>query len=204
MKRWLFGISILLAPALAQAQTQPGFYGGAGLSFTSAESTAVPGGSGTSTGELFGVSVVGGYLWNGGGTWNFGAELDADISLDGAMDNAFCGIGATGAYMCDLQATVRLRGIVATEVGAGTIFGALGVGAAFGDFATNPANFGPGSIYGVSVGAGFVRPIGGNASIRGEVNYDMFNNANQPIFAFPGLASEWSAVSARVMVIFPF
>ena len=203
MKRWLFGILTLLAPVLAQAQTQPGLYVGGGLSFTSADSTASTNGvsgSGSSTGELFGLSIVSGYLWSGGGTWNFGAELDADFSLNGAIDGASCGSAATGAYMCDHKATVRLRGIVTTQVGAGTIFGALGVGVALGDFADGPFTVSSGSVYGASVGVGFVRPIGGNASIRGELNYDMFNNADQ----FGGQASDWSAVSARVMAIFQF
>jgi len=199
MKRLLIGMIALTVPAMAQAQSQPGFYAGAGLSYTDAESTAFVVFSERSTGNLAGVSVVGGYVWDQG-TWKIGAELDADISIDGAMDSAFCGTAATGEYMCDQTATVRLRGIVATQVGAGTLFGALGVGAVFGDFATNTATVASSSVSGLSVGAGFIRPFGNNFSLRGELNYDLFDQSNQPF----GLSSEWKAISARVMAVRSF
>lgn len=177
-------------------------YTGVGLSFANSNSTAITG-TGSSDGDLTALSIVLGKKWDRG-PLSYALELGADIGFDDtvapSVGNGACGVDADGAYMCSHDGTLRLRGLVGTQLGDAELFGALGVGAAFGDFATAPTTIASGSVYGLTVGTGISYPVNDNISIRGEVHYDYFTGSDQA----GGTESEWDAVSARVMAIFNF
>lgn len=177
-------------------------YTGVGLSFSNGTSTAVTG-TGSSDSEIASLSFILGKKWDNG-QLSYGVELGADIGLDTSATPVAgagaCGVDAVGAYMCSPDATLRLRGLVGTQLGDAELFGALGVGATFGDFATTATTIGSGSVYGLTVGTGVSYPVSNNVSIRGELNYDYFTGSDQP----GGTESEWDALSARVMAIFNF
>lgn len=179
-----------------------GPYSGVGLSFSNATSVAKTG-TGSSDGDVTGLSFILGKKWDRG-PLSYALELGADIALDDSIapvaGSGSCGVDASGSYMCSPDATLRLRGLIGTQLGDASLFGALGVGAAFGDFATDSTTIGSGSVYGLTVGTGISYPVTDRVSIRGELNYDYFTYSDQP----DGTDSEWDALSAQVMAIFNF
>lgn len=194
------GLVLGFAATAAQAQPADGFYGGLGLSFSHAESDAGTG-TGASDAGLTGLSLLVGNRWRRGG-YSLGLELDTDLSFGGGMDPApsgDCLLSADGDYMCEHDATVRLRGVAATQIGGSEIFGAVGLGAAFGSFADSATTNQTGSVYGLSVGAGVSYPLRDNLTLRGEVNYDNFSETGQG-----DGSADYEAVSARVMAVFNF
>ena len=195
---FLFAAAGLLASAQgALAQAEGGPYAGAGLSFAHAESDASAAGS---EGDLTALSFVLGNKWIRG-NYSYAIELDADVNVAGKLkQDGPCGVDAIESYMCEQDATVRLRGLVGTPLGDAELFGAVGVGATFGTFATGETTTGSGSVYGLSLGAGLNYPVGDGMNIRGEVNYDNFSNADQPL----GQDSDWESLSVRLMAVFNF
>jgi hypothetical protein len=200
----LLGLTIaslwLVAGSVVSQDAGP--YTGVGLSFANGTSTAQTG-TGASDGNVTGLSVVLGNKWDRGGL-SYAVELGADVALDSSVSpvapSGDCGDDADGAYMCSQDATVRLRGLIGTQLGEAEVFGAMGIGAAFGDFATDTSSVGSGSVYGLTFGTGVTYPVNDSLSIRGEVNYDYFTGPDQR----DGTDSEWDALSARVMAIFNF
>lgn len=196
---FLFAAAGLAGSAqVALAQAGGGPYAGVGLSFAQAESdvSAAVG----SEGDLTALSFVLGNKWIRG-NYSYAIELDADINMGGTLTpDGPCGSAATGPYMCDQDATVRLRGLVGRPLGDAELFGAVGVGATFGTFATGETTTGSGSVYGLSLGAGVNYPIRDGMSVRGEINYDNFTNADQPFEQ----ESDWDALSVRLMAVFNF
>lgn len=183
----------------AQAQAQGGPYAGVGLSFSHGESQAVNGPAG-SEGDLTAVSFVLGKRWIRGDI-SFGVEMDADVNVAGKLkQDGTCGVDATESYMCEQDATLRLRGLVGAPLGDAELFGAVGVGATFGTFATGETTTASGKVYGLTFGAGVSYPVSDGMSIRGEVNYDNFTKADQK----DNQSSDWNALSVRVMAVFNF
>lgn len=183
----------------AHAQAEGGPYAGVGLSFAHGESEAVNGPAG-SEGDLTALSFVLGNKWIRGNV-SYGIELDADVNVAGKLkQDGPCGVDAIESYMCEQDATLRLRGLVGTPLGEAELFGALGVGATFGTFATGETTTASGKVYGLSFGAGVNYPVSDGVSLRGEVNYDNFNNADQN----DNQESDWNALSIRLMAVFNF
>jgi opacity protein-like surface antigen len=183
--------------ALAQAVAGP--YAGVGLSFAHGESEAGVGPVG-SEGDLTALSFVLGNKWVRDDL-SYAIELDADVNVGGDLkQDGPCGVDAIESYMCEQDSTVRLRGLVGTPLGDAELFGAVGVGATFGTFATGETSTGSGSVYGLTLGAGVNYPLRNGMNIRGEVNYDNFNNADQP----SDQESDWNSLSVRLMAVFNF
>lgn len=189
---------VLMAQA-AQAQVAGGPYAGVGLSFAHGESEAGVGPVG-SEGDLTALSFVLGNKWIRGNV-SYGVELDADVNVAGKLKpDGTCGVDAIESYMCEQDATLRLRGLLGAPLGDAELFGAVGVGATFGTFATGETTTGSGKVYGLTFGAGVTYPVSDGMSIRGEVNYDNFTNADQN----DNQTSDWNALSIRVMAVFNF
>lgn len=188
---------LALTGQAAAAQAVAGLYSGVGLSF--AHGTSDDGGAG-SEGDVTGLSFVLGNKWIRG-TVSYALELDADVNIAGALaPDGACGADAADAYMCEQDATVRLRGLVGKPLGDAELFGALGVGATFGTFATGADTDAAGTVYGLTFGAGVSYPVRDGISIRGEVNYDNFSQADQA----SDQESDWNALSVRLMAVFNF
>jgi hypothetical protein len=184
------------APALAQQ-----LYAGGGLAYVSGESDyGVP----ADTADLSagaGSIILGSRYELANGFW--AVEGNADLSLGAGTEAAgggVCGVSANGPYLCEHKATVRLVGIYGFETASGLeIFGSLGYGIVYGDFADNTASVGSGHVGGATVGIGVSQPMGGGA-IRGEIIHDRFTSANQS----GGYESDYTATSARVSYIMKF
>lgn len=190
-------LALTVYPALAQSDA--GRYAGVGLSFAHGESEAGLGSAG-SDGDLTGLSFVLGNKWMRGNV-SYALEFDADVNVGGKLtQDGVCGVDAIAPYMCEQDATLRLRGLVGAPLGDAELFGAVGVGATFGTFATGEDTTGSGKVYGLTFGAGVNYPLRDGMSIRGEVNYDDFFQADQPM----DQESEWNALSVRLMAIFNF
>lgn len=191
------GLVLMAQGALAQSDGGP--YAGIGLSFVHGKSEAENGPAG-SEGDLTGLSFVVGNKWVRGNV-SYAVELDADVSIAGKLkQDGLCGVDAIESYMCEQDGTVRLRGMVGAPLGDAELFGAMGVGATFGTFATGESTTASGKVYGLSFGAGVNYPFRDGMSIRGEVNYDNFSNADQ----HDDQESDWNALSVRVMAVFNF
>lgn len=192
-------VACLLTAQAGLAQMGAGPYAGTGLSFAHGESEAGVGPVG-SEGDLTGLSFVLGNKWIRGNA-SYAVELDADVNVAGKLkQDGPCGVDAIGSYMCEQDATLRLRGLVGRPLGDAELFGAVGLGATFGTFATGEDTTGSGKVYGLSLGAGVTFPLRDGISIRGEVNYDNFTKADQPF----GQESDWNALSVRLMAVFNF
>lgn len=189
------GLAVSAQGALAQAEAGP--YAGVGLSFAQGESDASGVGS---EGDLTALSFVLGNKWIRGNL-SYAIELDADVNVAGTLtQDGPCGVDAIDSYMCEQDGTLRLRGLVGTPLGDAELFGAVGVGATYGTFATGEDTTGSGKVYGLTLGAGVNYPLREGMNIRGEVNYDNFNKADQPF----GQESDWESLSVRLMAVFNF
>jgi Outer membrane protein beta-barrel domain len=133
-------LALALIGAATGAHAQEGFYAGFGLGYSTMSSDEI-GFSARSEAEsaLLGLTV--GYRFAGAGQLFYAVEGDADFSraeFTGTGGGLQCPDGADGAYYCTQDATVRLRGLVGTEIGKGWEgFATLGYGVVFGTASTN-------------------------------------------------------------------
>lgn len=205
-------IAALASSALATGANADGFYAGFGVGYTSADSDAGgPAGSyGTGSSKLqAGIAgVTAGYRWdlqNGFAA----AEFDSDFSLSSNFKNtlsgASCSVGATGAYYCTHDATVRLRGLYGAPVGNGwELYGALGLGLMSGKGATNTFTTDNGMNAGVTLGLGAQRQFG-MGKARFEVTYDSFDSTiNKPSSATVSYEPSYKATSVKLSYLFAF
>lgn len=198
--------ALCVSAAIAEAQD---YYFGAGLGYVSAESTAnannVNSGSGTSDLGTGAVSLIGGVKFPlANGFW--GIEGNGDFSMGSDTDpagGAVCGTSATGAYLCSHDMTLRLVGLYGFNMSNGwTAFGSLGIGAVYGDFATNTTTIGSAHVSGVTYGIGLSKPVG-SGSIRGEIIRDDFSNSSQSLGAAVQ-DSDYEATTVRLSYIHRF
>ncbi|SHJ62910.1 hypothetical protein SAMN05444000_1113 [Shimia gijangensis] len=179
MQKSLTAIAISLGFTAASPTLADGIYYGFGLGFASAESEQGGGGVGFSELESAMLGVTTGYKWNVNS--GFAAlEMDADLSFGQETENTVtgfaCSSGATGAYFCTHDATIRLRGIYGAPVGNGwSIFGALGYGFVSGTGAISPATTAKAITGGVTAGLGIQKQIGGG-TLRVEFIHDNFSS----------------------------
>lgn len=183
------------------ASAQMSYYGGAGLSYSSASSQSA---SSSSEGDLFGLSLTSGIRFDTSSSIFYGAEIDGEINLSG--DLAFTGNGLTcadgsaaDAYFCDQNATLRLRGLVGTNIGGFDVFGTVGYGAAHGlgaidEDGSTQTVVSAGLTYGVGAQTSF-----GGGTARLEVIRDDFSNNLQGNFD-----PEWSATSVKASYLWSF
>ncbi len=190
----------VIAMAAASAQAQQ-FYVGGGLAYVSGESDW---GSPTETSELStgAASIIVGQRYDLANSF-WAIEANADLTFGAAADPIGpeeCGVSASGPYLCEHKATVRIVGIYGLTTASGLdIFGSLGYGVVYGDFADDTASVGSGHVGGVTAGLGLARDIGAGA-VRGELIYDNFTSANQS----GGFESDYTATTARVSYIMKF
>ena len=193
---------LVVAGATASvAQSSPRYYYGLGLGYSDFESVVTSFGGSASEGQTTTLSAVFGAEWQGNTSF-YGYEADLDYGLSGetSQGGVTCATFADAPYLCDYTATVRLRGIYGTDFGGTKVFGALGVGGVFGDFATSPTTQASGSVYGLTAGVGAYFPVSDSMNVRGEVIYDNFTNADQT----GGYESEFTGMSVRVTAMFAF
>jgi len=202
----------LAAAALtATSAYADGSYVGVGLGYSSIESLHTDPGPGSGASELE-TAVVGlttGYRWDLGRGFA-AAEVDADFSLDSDLGNTVTGAtcptpGATGAYYCSQNATIRLRGIYGIPVGNNwDVFGTLGYGVVVGQAATGTNLIDRAVTGGLTASLGTQVPVG-LGKLRVEVIHDNFTNAiDKPTSAFGTYSPSWEATSLKATFIYSF
>lgn len=171
------------------AQAEDGFYYGIGAGMMNAQSDAVIFG-GVSEDRFAIVGGTVGYRFEQEKIF-YGAEIDADVSTGSSMigtGGTDCDDFADGPYYCTHSSTVRLRGIVGTDVGGGyEAFGSLGVAMARGTSAVSPFDQEENMNRGVTFGMGVQRALG-SGMLRLELTRDRLETSvtdpylNNPTF----------------------
>lgn len=199
-------LATVLAPA---AQAQMSYYYGGGLTYSNAVSLPNPSAtsSDASTGDLFGIGLTSGVRFDRGNLF-YGAELDADINIGGAMtfigNGLSCADGfASSPYICSQNATVRARAVFGTDISGFEVFGTVGYAVMAGRGATG----GDGrnavlALGGLTYGIGAQRPFGAG-KLRAEIIWDdlsdiVANPSNSPF------QTDWTATTAKVSYIIEF
>ncbi len=145
-----------------------------------------------------GVAVVLGNRINNGDFF-YGYEASASLTLNGAFEE--CGGFNPAPALCKQTANVRLMGVVGQQVGDYDIYGKLGYGAVFGDFAVSPSTVASGHVKGLTVGVGASRQLSDTTKLFGEVLYDAYRNSSgQP----DGYSSDYTNVNLRLGVMRSF
>ncbi|WP_299349816.1 outer membrane beta-barrel protein [uncultured Shimia sp.] len=186
-----------------------GFYFGAGLGYTDAESDG--GGTGTRYSELDtgALGLTGGYSWDLDGSFA-ALEIDTDISFGSDLKQngtgVKCSSGTSAPYFCSHDATVRLRGTYGTEVANDwSLFGSLGLGFVMGDSAvTVPGATDSAIVGGLTAGFGAQKPLGSGV-LRVEFIHDNFKNTlDKPSNGTVTYDPNWEANSVKVTYLLKF
>lgn len=89
-----------------------------------------------------GIAVVLGHRINNGNFF-YGYEASASLTLNGAFEE--CDGFNPAPVLCKQTSNLRLMGVVGQQVGDYDIYGKLGYGAVFGDFAVSPGSVASGT-----------------------------------------------------------
>lgn len=147
---------------------------------------------------MTGVAVVLGNRINGGNFF-YGYEASASVTLNGGFDE--CDGFNPAPVLCKQTANLRLMGVVGQQVGDYDVYGKLGYGAVFGEFAVSPFSVDNGHLKGLTVGVGASRQLNDTTKLFGEVLYDAYRNSSgQP----GGYNSDYSNVNLRLGVMRSF
>jgi opacity protein-like surface antigen len=188
-------------PALLATQVAAqDFYFGGGLAYSTGNSEAIfpAGEAGLEAGMV--SLMLGQRFAEGGGFW--GWETSADLFSGTETEEVGTGgtcadDGATGPYLCQHDATLRLVGIYDVPLGQWTeVYGSFGVGRMQGDHAPFVDTVESASTYGYTAGIGLNRAIAYGLIGRGEVIYDAFSGDTQE-----DLESNYSGTTVRFGVL---
>lgn len=145
-----------------------------------------------------GFAVVLGNRINNGDFF-YGYEASASITLNGEFDE--CAGFNPAPALCKQSANVRVVGVVGQQMGDYDVYGKLGYGAVFGDFAVSPFSVDSGNVKGLTVGLGASRQLNDTTKLFGEVLYDAYRNSGgQPA----GYHSTYNSVNLRIGVMRSF
>ncbi len=183
MKHILLAATVLFG-AISSDEATAGDYWA--LALESLDVSSESGYGGTSVGEISGLTLSvgrtysrGAFVWGveGGAMFNFGEPYTGT----GTFAAMTCEDYANGPYMCDLKANVRIVGLLGWKAGATTVYGKLGYGAAYGEFATHFLTQDTGVIRGMTYGLGISREVNDQMSVFGEMIEDDYRDArDQP------------------------
>ena len=191
----------LSGPAVAD-----GFYGGGGLSYSTAMTSADTIGYREAEDQYPMLGLVAGYEWDLGGV-GLAAEISGDFALGSDFVetslNVACDNGAQGTYFCTHDATLRLRAVAAFDLDNGyTFLGSAGYGMIWGDASTSPLNRGPASSSGYTVGVGLERASANGLTHRVELIYDNFDTIRSTSGGGSGNNRGFEAVTLSYRILF--
>lgn len=147
---------------------------------------------------MTGVAVVLGNRIDGG-NYFYGYEASASVTLNGSFEE--CGWRNPAPVLCKQSANLRLMGVVGQQMGDYDVYGKLGYGAVFGDFAVSPFSVASGHLKGLTIGVGASRQLNDSTKLFGEILYDAYHNSSgQPARD----NSEYSNVNLRLGVMRSF
>jgi hypothetical protein len=194
----IFALAILAAGPAAAGD----FYYGAGLGYTHAKSGSGSFGTAASNADLSMLGLTLGYRVNRAKVF-FAGELDGEVNLGGKFHDDVsgntCASGAGGPYYCSHDSTLRLRGIVGTQLNNDyEIFGSLGVVQVRGKSAVGPVTQDSVRSTGFTIGIGAQRKMPKYGVGRLELIYDKANSSNNP----GGYDPKYQAVTLKASWLF--
>ncbi|MEP2716684.1 outer membrane beta-barrel protein [Pseudophaeobacter sp.] len=195
------GALALIIACLASAASAENYFGFSVEAMSAESKTGGSVANRTSDAVVPGISVILGRTYDAGNFF-WGFEGSATINFQKAFENSGtpCSTSANGPYMCEQTAALRVYGVIGKEFDGFDLYGKLGYGAAFGDFATNTNTQDSGSIQGATVAIGAARDIEKLGKIFAEVIYDDFGSTSQP----GGFDSDYASVGLRFGFVKPF
>jgi hypothetical protein len=202
----LTAAALLSAAFATPSLAEDGLYYGLGLGSSSmtSEFSGLFGAKSSLDSVVLGVTF--GYRRDAGSMF-FAAEMDGDLSLGqefiGGTFNLPCApANAQGPYHCTHDMTVRLRGVVGTQIGAYEVFGSLGAVQVRGTSAVNVAQTDDVINTGHTFGLGIQRPLGTGTG-RLELIYDRASNDNGPNDGLGNVYSpDYEAVTLKATFLF--
>lgn len=171
MKTGLIATALTVAMATS-VQAQDGAYFGIGLgvSHNSTSATIVPDFDATATD--FGLALTAGYRFASVGNLTYGFEGNLDIMGGKLMSDYVDACTDESPTWCEVDATLRLRGTVSSELASGArLMGSLGAAIVRGRAEDGPGNYVNATGRGLSLGVSWEQ-VGGNLPVRVDVNYD--------------------------------
>jgi opacity protein-like surface antigen len=167
-------LSAALVLAATAVSAQDGYYGGVGLSFGHMISKG-DFASGASTDDYGSVSLIGGYRRQvEKNFWAMEAQLDFPISDELTSAGIPCSAGASAPYGCEVDGTLRLRGVTGTKINDGLeVYATAGFVIVSGEAANSATTTDSVIAGGFSIGVGLQQDITPTLKIRGELNHDM-------------------------------
>jgi outer membrane protein with beta-barrel domain len=171
-----FGIALVFTTGAAFAASDEGFYGGVGLSYgTMKASLNEAPGVVSSSDNYSTVTVIGGYRKQMNKRfWATELQLEFPINDELAFAGAPCSTVAIGPYGCEVDALIRLRGVLGGEIGNGfELYGAAGLVFVKGAGATSPGTTDSVTTGGISFGIGLQKAFTPSLKLRGEINHDV-------------------------------
>lgn len=186
-------------PALAE----DGLYYGLGLGYSSMTSTLDSDPLSSSfEGTVLGVTL--GYRRDASSMF-YAAEMDSDLGLGQQFSfpppDSTCRNGAIGPTHCTHDITLRMRGVVGTQVGAYELFGSLGAVLVKGTSAVEEIQVDDVINTGYTVGLGVQRPLGSGTG-RLELIYDRADNDNGPKNGLSVYHPNYEAVTLKATFMF--
>ncbi len=147
------------------------------------------------------TGAVGRKMRNGDMFWGYEISATLNGGADFEWQGQTCTDGADGPYMCSQTASLRSTLMVGRTYNDYDIYGKVGIGAAFGDFAVDSFEQESGSISGATFAIGASRSTTETRSLFAEIYVDNFRNAsNQP----QDYTSEYSGNGIRFGIIQSF
>ncbi|SPF78556.1 hypothetical protein ALP8811_02484 [Aliiroseovarius pelagivivens] len=187
-------IGIACATSAAQAEG----YWGVALDVSKATSEVPSFGNYEHDKIVPGIAVVLGNRINSGNFF-YGYEASASITLNGDFDE--CSGFNPAPALCKQAANLRVVGVVGQQMGEYDVYGKLGYGAVFGDFAVSPFSVDSGNVKGLTIGLGTSRQLNDATKLFGEVIYDAYRNSGgQP----GGYVSNYDSINLRLGVMRSF
>ena len=188
--------AIAIAAAMTGGAVQAeGLYYGLSLSMTEGQST-VPGVPAETNGTYGALGVTAGYQWDLPNGF-VAAELNYDVTngpnLFDTGNSDLCIDRPSAPFFCGHDNTVRLRGILGTDLGDLQAFASLGVAQMSGQAATSPGGRETGKNTGVTFGIGLQQPVK-SGTLRYELIVDQFGNVKS---SPAGRDRDFKAVSLR-------
>lgn len=203
----LTAAALLSAAFATPSLAEDGLYYGLGLGSSSMSSDVEWNAFKKSSLDSAVLGVTFGYRRDAGSMF-FAAEMDGDLSLGqefiGDANNLPCApANARGPYHCTHDTTVRLRGVVGTQIGAYEVFGSLGAVQVRGTSAVNVAQTDDVINTGHTFGLGIQRPLGTGTG-RLELIYDRASNDNGPKHVLFGtvFSPDYEAVTLKATFLF--
>jgi hypothetical protein len=166
---------LALAPA---AMAQDGAYYGIGLgvSHNTTSSPVISNYDATATDVA--LALTAGYRFATAGNLTYGIEGNLDIMSGNLMSDSIDACTDWSPTWCEVDAALRLRGTMASDLGGSRLTASLGAVVVRGLAENGPGNYVDTTGRGLSVGVAWEK-LDGSLPVRVDLNYDAIRHDNQ-------------------------